>query len=273
MERPDNSLQTFKEINTKECGHIYFFYGQTRSCTQECDEIKADREEQLPERFIIPWNSLSRSDGCLMTQITWNYAGQNRNHENRPKVAWRLLRYPTAFASLTCITDCLNFVVVSHVLATLNKQTASALLLESTSSLIRPICCFTFFFTAAVHQTGGFNYLSIMIPELFSRSAYWTTVPFSTYSLARSQLSFQLSTLNGICHLNYPHSLESGPAVPHYKRESCDVLGTLLLSKPTATEETQSRIGYGSTVLPPVSLLFFFFLEVVLPMLSSKPLL
>lgn len=29
MERPDNSLQTFKEINTTECGHthIYIFYG------------------------------------------------------------------------------------------------------------------------------------------------------------------------------------------------------------------------------------------------------
>lgn len=71
MERPDNSLQTFHEINTKECGHMYFFfyYGQTRSCTQECDEIKADHE-QLPERFIILGNSLSSSDGCLMTEIT-----------------------------------------------------------------------------------------------------------------------------------------------------------------------------------------------------------
>lgn len=123
-----------------------FFYGQTRSCTQECDEIKADHEEQLPERFIILWNSPSRSDGCLMTEITRNYAGQKRNHENRPKVAWRLLRYPTLFAFLTCITDSLNFMVVFHVLATLNKQTASVLLLESIPLLIQPICCFTFFY-------------------------------------------------------------------------------------------------------------------------------
>lgn len=69
-----------------------------------------------------------------------------RNHENRPKVAWRPPRYPTIFACLTCITDSLNFVLVSHVLAIVNKQTASALLLESTSSLIQPVCRFTFFY-------------------------------------------------------------------------------------------------------------------------------
>lgn len=63
--------QTFKEINTKECEHIYLYiyYSQTRSFTQECDGIKADHEEQLPERFIILWKSL-RSDTYLMTKIT-----------------------------------------------------------------------------------------------------------------------------------------------------------------------------------------------------------
>lgn len=62
--------QTFKEINTKECEHIsIFFYSQTRSSTQECEGIEADHEEQLPERFIILWNSLT-SDTYLMTKIT-----------------------------------------------------------------------------------------------------------------------------------------------------------------------------------------------------------
>lgn len=61
-------------------------------------------------------------------------------------MAWRLLRYPTISASLICITDSLQFTVVSHVLATLNKQTAPVVLLEFTSSLIHPIDCFTFFY-------------------------------------------------------------------------------------------------------------------------------
>lgn len=39
----------------------------------------------------------------------------------------------------------------------------------------------------------------------------------------------------------------------------------------TATEETQSRIRYSSTALPPTSLLSLFFLDVLLPALSSKP--
>lgn len=231
--------------------YIFFFHGQTRSCTQECDEIKANHEEQLPERFIILWESLS-SDGCLMTEITWNYAGQQRTHENRPKVAWRLLWHPTVFTSPICIADSLHSMVVSHLLATLNKQTASA---GVTSSLTQPVSCCTYFWL----ETGGFNYLPAMIPKFFSWSVCWMTAPFHTYSPAQSQLLFQLSVLNGICHLNYPNSLESSPAVPHYKPKSCDVLGTLLLSKPRATEETRSRIGYGSTALPPVSLLSCFF--------------
>lgn len=71
-----------------------------------------------------------------------------------------------------------------------------------------------------------------MIPKFFSWAACWMIVPFSTCSQAQFQFIFQLSILNGICHLNYPNSLGSSPAVPHYKPKSCNVLGTPLLSQP-----------------------------------------
>lgn len=107
-----------------------------------------------------------------------------------------------------------------------------------------------------------------MIPKFLSWAVCWMPVPFSTYSRAPFQFISQLSILNGICHLNYPNSLGSSPAVPHYEPKSCRVLGTPLLSHPPGDAEShQIQLN----CLPPTSLLPLFFLHVLLPTLSSKP--
>lgn len=116
--------QTFKEISTEECGQIciYIFYSQTRSFTLECDGIKADHEEQLPERFIILWNSL-RSDLYLMTKIIWNNAGSKETMRTSLEVPQILQRYQQQ-PPLPGTTDFPDVLVVSHVPAILNEESA-----------------------------------------------------------------------------------------------------------------------------------------------------
>lgn len=83
------------------------------------------------------------------------------------------------------------------------------------------------------------------------------TVPFSTCSRAQFQFIFQLSILNSICHPNYPNSLGSSPAVPHYKPKSCSVLGTSLCHSHRGDAEShQIQLNCFASNFPIISFLF-----------------
>lgn len=129
---------------------------------------------------------------------------------------------------LTCITDSLNFVLVSHVLAIVNKQTASALLLESTSSLIQPVCRFTFFYWSCtpnwwfqlfVHNDHRILFLISLLDDCSISHILPSSIPiyFPVIYIER-HLSPQLSKLFGIwpccCSLQAPILRCSGHPAP-----------------------------------------------------------